>query len=277
MAHASRLGVHRFVGLQFDVAPSRKRPVSVVQTLRHASNQSAVSLHPSAGPKANTERSKAISSRPLARLSTWSLARNVILGFFFSTPILFRPGFAVLRRVSDSQSLILHPDRNPLLRKTLKPLLYDQFCAGINAAEIVRTRDSIREAGYSGVVLCYGKETVVAKDSRFDMPASVAADEIRQWKDGNLETLDMVRAGDWIGIKCVSYLVFSSKADKLLSDSVELDLPSSRPSSRTTILRQSLLRPSTPSAQKQQHKIVACGLTPSSSRSRRASTAGQSI
>ena len=145
-----------------------------------------------------------VSASTLARLPTKSILRNLVLSSFFISPILFRPGFAILRKVANSQSAFWNPDSNPLLRFMIKPLVYDQFCAGTNQAEIQRTRDTIKRIGFSGVILCYGKELVVSQSNQDQITNCRDSGEdagIEHWKKGNLETLDMVGEGDWIGIK----------------------------------------------------------------------------
>ncbi|ETI21004.1 hypothetical protein G647_07347 [Cladophialophora carrionii CBS 160.54] len=153
-----------------------------------------------------TPESAPFSAPPLARLSTASILRTLVLSAFFTTPWLFKPGLAVFEKVANSQSAWLNPDRNPLLRTAIYPLVYKQFCAGRNQAEIARTSAEVRKLGFSGIVLCYGKEVQVrgqadesvghatVKPNPMDM-------EIDQWADGNIKTLDMVGPGDWLGIK----------------------------------------------------------------------------
>ena len=142
----------------------------------------------------------------LARLPTASVFRSLFLGAFFSSPVLFAPGFALLQKIAKSPSRALNPDRNPLLRAVVKPLVYDQFCAGTNRAEIRATVARIKDLGFSGVILCYGKEVQVQKSSRphvddLDGAHQRLDQELELWKQGNLETLDMIGDGDYLGIK----------------------------------------------------------------------------
>lgn len=146
-----------------------------------------------------------ISSSPLARLPTSSILRSLFLGIFFTSPALFKPGLAVFRGIANSESLFLNPDKNPVLRALIRPVVYDQFCAGRNAAEIQKTSSTIKGLGFSGVVLCYGKEVQLDANNKpigYDegnKPTLTA--EIDQWRTGNLNTLDMTKDGDWLGIK----------------------------------------------------------------------------
>ncbi|KAL2434860.1 hypothetical protein ABEF95_009587 [Exophiala dermatitidis] len=144
------------------------------------------------------------SSRPLGRLSTSSILRTLLLSTFFKSPLLFKPGLAVFERIANSPSVWLNPDRNPLLRMIVYPLVYKQFCAGRNQEEIARTSAEIRRLGFSGVVLCYGKEVQVQGDrfAGYDLGSAEGLNsEIAQWEDGNIKTLDMIGQGDWLGIK----------------------------------------------------------------------------
>ena len=152
-------------------------------------------------------QSRAAEPLALARLPTASVFRSLLLGAFFSSSILFMPGFALLKKVANSPSRVLNPDKNPLLRAIVKPFVYDQFCAGTNRLEIQGRISQIKSLGFSGVILCYGKEIQIQKSSlsRVDDPrfSHQAFDqELELWGQGNLETLDMIGDGDYLGIKC---------------------------------------------------------------------------
>jgi hypothetical protein len=170
---------------------------TLIDTRRDKEMPVAVSANPEPAP---------FLAPPLARLSTASILRTLLLSAFFTTPWLFKPGLAVFEKVANSQSAWLNPDRNPLLRTAIYPLVYKQFCAGRNRAEIARTSAEIRKLGFSGIVLCYGKEVQVQGQAgqpvgyESGKPNSMDL-EIDQWANGNMETLDMVGVGDWLGIK----------------------------------------------------------------------------
>ena len=149
---------------------------------------------------------RAAEPQALARLPTSSVLRSLLLGAFFSSPILFRPGFALLKKISNSPSPMLNPDKNPLLRALVKPFVYDQFCAGRNRSEIQARMSQIKSLGFSGVILCYGKEIQIQKPSQprvddFKNSHQSLDQELELWKQGNLETLDMLGDGDYLGIK----------------------------------------------------------------------------
>ena len=144
----------------------------------------------------------------LARLPTASVLRSLLLGAFFSSSMLFTPGFALLKKISNSPSGMLNPDKNPILKAIVKPLVYDHFCAGTNRSEIQARILQIKSLGFSGVILCYGKEIQIQQSSRphvdddLDLSSQSFDQELELWKQGNLETLDMIGDGDFLGIKC---------------------------------------------------------------------------
>lgn len=129
-----------------------------------------------------------------------NLLRNLVLGAWFSSPLLFKPGLSIMRTIANSRSAILNPDRNPLVGAVVKLFIYDHFCAGTNKREIDRTKAEAKQIGFSGIILCYGKETgaVDCEESNAD---EKLATEVKQWEDGNLLTLDMIGSGDWLGMK----------------------------------------------------------------------------
>lgn len=145
-----------------------------------------------------------LSCSPLARLPASSVIRSLFLSIFFTSPLLFRPGLALFSTIAYSNSRFLNPDKNPILRAVIRPVIYDQFCAGTNETEIHNTSHAIKQLGFSGVVLCYGKEVQFSAESGFHGYAgktSAMDAEVEQWKEGNLSTLDMTQNGDWLGIK----------------------------------------------------------------------------
>jgi len=137
----------------------------------------------------------------LSRLPTMNLLRNIILGAWFSSPLLFKPGLSIMRTIANSHSSILNPDKNPLVGAIVKLLIYNHFCAGTNKKEIDRTKVEAKQIGFSGIILCYGRETGVGDIDGSQAGGERLAAEVAQWRDGNLETLDMIGKGDWVGMK----------------------------------------------------------------------------
>jgi proline dehydrogenase len=109
----------------------------------------------------------------------------------------------VMTAIANSRSPLLSPDYNPLLRVMIKPFVYDQFCAGSHKPEIQKTIQQISDMGFDGVIMQYAKE--FAPGEQHESPSSAEGDpELEHWVKGNLETLDMIESGNWLGIKWVS-------------------------------------------------------------------------
>lgn len=193
----------------FGLGLQRESAVTTVVFLARQQSSSSFGTRPVPGNNerlaTNIPKTKVEPPTGLARLPTANILRNIFLGAFFTTPMLSKPGFAILNVIANSRSRILNPDVNLLLRFFLKPLLYSQFCAGTGPAEIARTRENIKRVGYSGIILCYGKDILIDDKSNElrsanDLAVQQSA-EIAHWRDGNLSTLDMIGAGDWLGMK----------------------------------------------------------------------------
>jgi proline dehydrogenase len=110
--------------------------------------------------------------------------------------------------VAHSKSRLLDPDRNPVVGRVIRALVYDHFCAGTSPPEVKRTITEIKKAGYAGVILGYGREIVVEPGdgdagkvlSRADSKA--AEDKhIAFWLDGNMTTLGMIGRDDYMNVK----------------------------------------------------------------------------
>ena len=173
---------------------------------RNSSNNASLTNKKRIAILPNRSELKAVEPLALARLPTASVLRGLLLGAFFSSSILFTPGFALLKKISSSPSRILNPDKNPILRAIVKPLVYDQFCAGTNRSEIQARILQIKSLGFSGVILCYGKEIQIQRSSQLYVDSLNDShqnfdQELELWKQGNLETLDMIGDGDYLGIK----------------------------------------------------------------------------
>jgi proline dehydrogenase len=137
----------------------------------------------------------------LSRLPIMNLLRNLILGAWFSSPLLFKPGLSIMRTIANSHSPLLNPDVNPIIGRVVKLLIYNHFCAGTNKKEIDRTKVEAKQIGFSGIILCYGKETGAADIDSSQAGSERLQAEVARWRDGNLKTLDMIGKGDWVGMK----------------------------------------------------------------------------
>jgi proline dehydrogenase len=114
-----------------------------------------------------------------------------------------------MAKLAHTNSRILSPDTNPLLRHVLKRTFYRQFCAGENASEVHTTASSLRSLGFSGVILAYAKEVVLSESEHASLEScgeysateKCIREEIMPWAKGTLETVKMTRPGDFVALK----------------------------------------------------------------------------
>lgn len=87
----------------------------------------------------------------------------------------------------------------------LRSTFYVQFAAGENEQEVDKTIQSIKNQGFTGVILGYAREVVVDIYGRtaqpVDKPTGAELRDIELWKQGTLRTLRMLSAGDFLAIK----------------------------------------------------------------------------
>ena len=107
--------------------------------------------------------------------------------------------------LANSKSLLLSPDRNPVLRYLLKKTFYVHFCAGETQNEIQRTLKSLKDIGFNGVILVYAKEISLKKGHLLSECKGVdhadVKGEVQAWKDGNMRTVGFTESGDFVGVK----------------------------------------------------------------------------
>jgi len=83
----------------------------------------------------------------------------------------------------------------------IKPLIYQQFCAGVNFKETQQVIQGIRDLGFAGVALTYAKEIHWNKGKDLVGAHGDHTAQLQAWLNGNLQTLDMIESGDWLAIK----------------------------------------------------------------------------
>ena len=107
--------------------------------------------------------------------------------------------FAILHKMLVTKSYLLSAERNPLLAKILKSTFYVQYCIGENKQEVSQNSIPIRkELGYDGIMLEYALESL----GEGGVPtAGETAQEIEQWRKGMLDTVELAKEGDFVGLK----------------------------------------------------------------------------
>lgn len=136
-----------------------------------------------------------------------------------SSSLLLKPCLAILRKVAESNSPIFNPEKNVPLGKMLRFTVYDHFCAGSNLKQVRNTVKGMKDVGFNGVILGYGKEIVMSDDvhARSDIAEQEKrkAQVVEEWKRGTLESLDMIGSGDFLAIK---YVLLDSQAHLIYFD-----------------------------------------------------------
>ncbi|KUL88435.1 hypothetical protein ZTR_05480 [Talaromyces verruculosus] len=155
------------------------------------------------------ERRSHDDSSPLSILPLSAVIRTLAITTFTSVPFLLGPALASLSILSDSKSPLLNPDKNPILNAILRQSIYSQFCAGETPAEVRKTIADLKQLGYAGVILGYGREVVMDGDEEEGI-ASAAGEaqnadqilrEIREWKEGTMQTVELADEGDFVALK----------------------------------------------------------------------------
>ncbi|EAW12236.1 putative proline oxidase Put1 [Aspergillus clavatus NRRL 1] len=144
---------------------------------------------------------------PLAVLPTGTLLRSLLFTSIMSSPLL-DPCLSIMKSVVNSKSPILSPSKNPVINYILRKTIYNHFCAGTNETEVRKTVQDTKALGFKGVILGYARESIAKTDgdshTQFRVVKSQRVKEdqaVEEWKQGNLRTLSMIGAGDFLGIK----------------------------------------------------------------------------
>ncbi|KAF7547997.1 hypothetical protein G7Z17_g7336 [Cylindrodendrum hubeiense] len=144
----------------------------------------------------------------LSKLPAKTLLRSALLTTVMSKPWLLRPSLAIMELVVNSKSALLNADKNPVLNRLLRWAVYNHFCAGTTCKEGSDAVRDTKKLGYHGVILGYAREVVLDPIEALDHIPSDGAkygpkhyEIIDEWKKGNVETLDMLDAGDFLAVK----------------------------------------------------------------------------
>ncbi|CUS14594.1 unnamed protein product [Tuber aestivum] len=132
------------------------------------------------------------SDYPLARLSTGSLFRAMLLHTITASPILHKLGTGLI-------TMNLNNLKNGgFLKWGVDKTFYPQFCAGSTSAEIAATISELRSLGLAGVILAYAREAEITDTA---VSPENQSQQIKQWLDGSLKTIACVEPGDYVAIK----------------------------------------------------------------------------
>lgn len=132
------------------------------------------------------------------------LLRSLAFTTIMSTALL-KPAMGFMRLMASHDARLLSPEKNPLVRLALRSSFYKQFAAGENEVEVGRTIRQIKGQGFTGVILGYAREIVIATRGRVpesvERPTDAELRDIEAWKQGTRRTLKMVGPGDFLAVK----------------------------------------------------------------------------
>jgi hypothetical protein len=143
---------------------------------------------------------KKITKSVLNRLPTSTVLRSYLITRMSSSPALLSMMFTILRRMLDSKSYLMSIERNPVLSQLLKKTFYAQFCVGEKKDEVVRNTNFARSVlGYDGILFEYALEVLGGEAPS----AAETKQEIEVWRKGMLQSVQMAKEGDFVGLKYV--------------------------------------------------------------------------
>ncbi|PGH01082.1 hypothetical protein AJ80_09065 [Polytolypa hystricis UAMH7299] len=181
-------------------SPGSSRPYATVKA--------GVAFHNPASPASPSTATPA--PPPLSILPMPSVLRSLLVTTISSSPILLGPALGVLSFLANSNSALLDPDRNVGLKCVLQRSLYDQFCAGETPTEARKCVQTLKNLGYSGVILGYSKEVVFNGTQEHSGTCEAALErenpkqieaEIAAWKEGTLNTVEIAGDGGFVAVK----------------------------------------------------------------------------
>jgi len=149
---------------------------------------------------------------PLSVLPLTTVVRSLVVTSISSSRLLLPPSLWIMSVLAHTKNPLLNPDYNPLLRMFIKKTFYAQFCAGETHQEVSKTISSLKNMGFTGVVLGYAKEVVLddkeAKclvEAKADGDADYARTQVAPWAEGTMETVFLAQPGDFVALKLVRY------------------------------------------------------------------------
>ncbi|KAK8251099.1 proline oxidase-like protein [Phyllosticta capitalensis] len=138
----------------------------------------------------------------LAFLPFSQIVKTYLITLALSNPILYHLCFSALHLLAYPPHPVLDPDKNRALGYLLKKTFYSQFCAGENKAEVEKTAAKVRSVGYDGLSLEFALEVLLdeIESSEHETPEETAK-AIETWRNGMLQTVEMVREGEFAALK----------------------------------------------------------------------------
>ena len=191
-------------GLSSRSSPGTPSIKSITSTIGGGEISSKSRSPKSPSPAVESHSSK---SSPLSILPYGVLLRSYLVAALCSSSVLLSSILQLLSRIASSDSVLLNPDRNLLLRYLLKKSFYAHFCAGEGPNEVRLVVAGLKRMGFRGVILTYAKEIspnwngTQHSTRRCPDDSDDVRSEVEMWKRGSLETVRLAGEGDLVALK----------------------------------------------------------------------------
>lgn len=154
------------------------------------------------------------SPAPLSALPTGVLFRSLFVNSISSRPHLLSRAISFMDFLTQpNRSFLFDINRNKLLAWVVRRVAYRHFCAGESGSEVRQTLKRFKTMGFRGTIVTYARETVFdyhkkgvqgVEMASFSGKPTDPCPNIQNWRNGVLETIDMLGQGDQLAVKCVS-------------------------------------------------------------------------
>lgn len=160
-----------------------------------------------ASPGASVPATAPPTRTALSRLPWLTLLRSAALTTLMCSPTLLKPSIAAMGLITHPRTALFNPEANPVLNALVRNVIYDQFCAGTNQAEVTSTIKDFKTLGFQGIILTFAKEIVLSEEERANAAANPGQytpahyDMVQSWRDNSLASLRMLQPGDVLAMK----------------------------------------------------------------------------
>ncbi|KAF5121889.1 putative proline dehydrogenase, mitochondrial [Metarhizium anisopliae] len=151
------------------------------------------------------------SPAPLSALPTGVLFRSLFVNSISSRPHLLSRAISFMDFLTQpNRPFLFDINRNKILAWVVRRVAYRHFCAGESGSEVRQTLKRFKTMGFRGTIVTYARETVFdyhkkgvqgVEMASFSGKPTDPCPNIQSWRNGVLETIDMLGQGDQLAIK----------------------------------------------------------------------------
>ncbi|OAQ61113.2 carbapenem antibiotics biosynthesis protein carD [Pochonia chlamydosporia 170] len=178
-----------------------RRATPSLSTFQHISrsySQVTARYDLKSGSTSSVPQSNAPEALTGLRALPWSsLIRSLAVLSVASLP---QPALSRLIRTVKRHSNWIH--RSAIMRRAIRATFYDTFCIGEGKVEIAKNVNELRQIGVRGVILAFAREAIVVPETNHETLLTSDEPELASWVRFNLETIDNLRQGDYLAVRC---------------------------------------------------------------------------